>query len=72
MKYYTVAENVMLPLRFRGVSAKESRIKAESLLDALGIKEVNRKGKTILLVTHDMQIASHANRVIYMRDGRIQ
>lgn len=34
-------------------------------------KELNRKGKTIILVTHDNSIASQADRIISMHDGRI-
>ncbi|MFE4112231.1 ATP-binding cassette domain-containing protein [Kosakonia sp. YIM B13611] len=34
-------------------------------------KTLNRKGKTIILVTHDNSIASQADRIISMNDGRI-
>ncbi len=35
------------------------------------ITELNRKGKTVVIVTHENEIASHARRIIQMRDGRI-
>jgi macrolide transport system ATP-binding/permease protein len=35
------------------------------------LKELNRKGKTIVIVTHENEIAVHAKRVITMRDGQI-
>lgn len=35
------------------------------------IKELNRKGKTIVIVTHESEIAAYAGRVIQMRDGQI-
>ncbi len=35
------------------------------------LKELNKKGKTIVIVTHENEIASHAKRVITMRDGQI-
>ena len=30
------------------------------------------QGVTLLLVTHDMQVASFADRIVHMLDGRIQ
>jgi macrolide transport system ATP-binding/permease protein len=35
------------------------------------LKELNRKGKTIVMVTHENEVAAHARRIIVMRDGRI-
>lgn len=35
------------------------------------LKELNRKGKTIVMVTHEPDMAAHASRVISMRDGKI-
>lgn len=34
--------------------------------------ELNKMGKTIILITHDQQIASNARRLITIRDGRVQ
>lgn len=34
-------------------------------------QELNEDGKTIILVTHERDIARHARRVIHFRDGRI-
>ena len=36
------------------------------------LERLNAGGLTILLVTHDPQVAGHAGRLIRMRDGRIQ
>ena len=33
---------------------------------------LHQQGNTIILVTHESDIAQHANRVIYLRDGRIE
>ena len=33
---------------------------------------VNRQGKTILMVTHNPELASYASRVIRMENGRIR
>ena len=34
-------------------------------------EELHAQGQTVLLVTHDAQIAAHAGRTIHMRDGRV-
>ncbi|MEE8324312.1 MAG: ABC transporter ATP-binding protein [Candidatus Humimicrobiaceae bacterium] len=40
--------------------------------EIMGIfQKLNRSGKTIILVTHEMDIARHTQRVIYLRDGII-
>lgn len=33
--------------------------------------EVNREGQTILMVTHSIQAASHAGRVLFIKDGSV-
>lgn len=35
------------------------------------LAEINRNNTTILLVTHDVNVASRTERVLYMRDGNI-
>lgn len=35
-------------------------------------RELNRQGQTILMVTHEEEIAAHANRLIRMRDGKVE
>lgn len=34
--------------------------------------ELNAQGRTIILVTHEPEIAEYAGRVVYVRDGRIE
>lgn len=41
----------------------------EEVLDILS--DLNDKGQTIVMVTHDLKAASRASRLIYLKDGRI-
>ncbi len=36
------------------------------------LEELNHNGNTIILVTHEEYIAEHANRIIRVRDGRVE
>lgn len=36
------------------------------------LKELNRAGNTIIVVTHDMNVAKTADRIITIKDGRIE
>lgn len=36
------------------------------------LNEINSRGTTVLLVTHDAKVAARADRVIYLEDGRIK
>ena len=42
---------------------------AVHLLELFG--EINKGGQTILMVTHSVKAASHAGRVLFLRDGRV-
>lgn len=40
--------------------------------EVLGLLDsVNRAGQTIVMVTHDPVVAAHAQRVVFLRDGRL-
>lgn len=42
---------------------------ADNLLELFG--RINREGQTILMVTHSVKAASHAGRVLFLRDGQV-
>ena len=33
--------------------------------------QLNKQGRTIVLITHDLNVARHANRIIKIEDGKI-
>jgi len=35
------------------------------------LKDLNKNGRTIVLITHDLEVAESANRIISIRDGKI-
>lgn len=44
----------------------------QSGADVLNVlKELNREGRTVILITHDAEVADHADRLIQISDGRI-
>jgi putative ABC transport system ATP-binding protein len=81
----TAGENVSLPLELDGTSARRARAAALAALDGLGLAHraghypdqlsggERQRGASAraMVVTHDAQLASWADRVIFIRDGRI-
>jgi len=46
---------------------------SKSARDVLSLfDELNREGQTIVLVTHDSDVAARAHRVVHLRDGRVE
>ena len=43
---------------------------SEAVLDIL--TELNKQGQSIVMVTHEPKSASRADRIIFLRDGRIE
>ena len=43
---------------------------SQVIMEAL--QELNKKGHTIILITHEMDVADCANRIIHVRDGAIE
>jgi len=35
------------------------------------LNQLNKDGKTIILITHDMYVAKHADKIYYLQDGRL-
>lgn len=60
--------NPQLILADEPTGALDSRA-TDSLLRLFG--DINRDGQTILMVTHSTKAASHAKRVLFLRDGEV-
>ena len=60
--------NTKLVLADEPTGALDSRA-ASALLSMFG--EINEDGQTILMVTHSAQAASHASRVLFIKDGEV-
>ena len=63
-----VAKNPKILLCDEPTGALDSRA-AASLLSMF--REINDAGQTILMVTHSAQAASHASRVLFIKDGEV-
>ena len=61
----SLQDNLLLPLV---LAALESR-STDELLELFA--QVNREGQTLLMVTHSVKAASHAGRVLFIRDGEV-
>jgi putative ABC transport system ATP-binding protein len=63
-----IATNPVLLLADEPTGALDSRSTEEVLQLFEGL---NRAGRTLVVITHEEEVAAHAQRVIRMRDGRI-
>jgi ABC-type lipoprotein export system ATPase subunit len=36
------------------------------------LEELHSRGRTIIMVTHSAEMAAHAQRIIHLRDGRVE
>lgn len=67
---FSVQDNIFLPLVLADepTGALDSRATDELLRL---FEEINRGGQTILMVTHSVKAASHASRVLFIKDGEV-
>ena len=69
----TCYENIALALTIQRVKPQEIDKRIAEIAEKLEIKEIlNKKmSATILMVTHDAFTASYANRILFIKDGKI-
>ncbi|MGM9600441.1 MAG: ABC transporter ATP-binding protein [Faecousia sp.] len=63
-----IITNPKLVLADEPTGALDSKA-TDELLGLFG--EINRAGHTVLMVTHSVKAASHANRVLFIKDGEV-
>jgi ABC-type lipoprotein export system ATPase subunit len=63
-----LVNNPKLILADEPTGALDRRIGSEILAK---LKELNAHGRTIIMVTHDPELARHADRIVVLLDGRI-
>jgi len=67
--------NVELPLVYAGVNAAERNeptgaLDSRSTKDILALfTELNDSGRTIVMITHEHDVAAHARRIVHIYDG---
>ncbi|MDD4706429.1 MAG: ABC transporter ATP-binding protein [Bacilli bacterium] len=42
---------------------------SQHIIDML--KRINKKGKTVIIITHDKDLANHMDRIIFLKDGKV-
>lgn len=75
---FTIQDNILLPLVLAGKSYDEMTSEPTGALDSkstdelLGLfEQINKKGQTILMVTHSVKAASRAQRILFIKDGEV-
>ena len=45
----------------------------DTFYEVLGLlSQIHAEGRTVVLVTHEQEVAQAANRIVWVRDGRVQ
>lgn len=75
---FSLKDNIFLPLVLSGVDYRDMEKRLAPIASLLGIEKLLNKypyevsgGQTILMVTHSTKAASHANRVLFIKDGQV-
>ncbi|MGL5507361.1 MAG: ABC transporter ATP-binding protein [Paraclostridium sp.] len=63
-----IATNPQILLADEPTGALDSKT-SEEILNIM--KDLNKEGRTIIMITHDNEIANQANKQIYIKDGKI-
>ena len=69
---FSLQDNIFLPLVLAGEDYQSMSRKLRPIAEELRLfAEINARGQTIVMVTHSVKAASHAGRVLFLRDGQV-
>ena len=73
--FSTFMGSLLMPSTINGIGTTyygKGNLDTRSGLEVLSIfQELNREGKTVVLITHDREVAAMAGRILELVDGRI-
>ena len=78
LDHFSLKDNILLPLVLADAPVQEMEERLWPIAEKLGIDgllklfgTINGEGQTILIVTHSTKAASHAKRILFIKDGEV-
>lgn len=78
LDHFSLKDNILLPLVLADAPVQEMEERLWPIAEKLGIDgllklfgTINGEGQTILMVTHSTKAASHAKRILFIKDGEV-
>ena len=72
MAAYFIAQYVVNDPKLLLADEPTGNLDSQTSIEIMGVfQDLNRKGMTLVMVTHELDIARYTQRTVVMRDGRI-